>query len=93
MIILGTPAATGTDICIVNNTQYTISVRITADNGDTGNTEFFNIQAGKHELWGRSKWQVAFVLRRSEEPFENKAETLVVKPTVVYYINDDHTVS
>lgn len=89
IFILDTLAASETQIGIFNNTKYTISARITADNGDTGGTGFYDIEAGNYELWNRSSWQVAFVLRRSAEPSDNKAETLVVKPTGVYYINDD----
>jgi hypothetical protein len=89
IIILDTPAASATQIGIFNNTPDTISARITADNGDKGNAGFFKIQPGKYELWERSQWQVAFVLKRSEEASDSKAETLVVKPTGVYYINDE----
>ncbi|KAG2105769.1 uncharacterized protein F5147DRAFT_837978 [Suillus discolor] len=80
--------ATKTLIEIVNNTQYTISVRITNDN-DERSTGFFDIEPGKADFWARSFWQVAFVLRNSVDPTDNKALTLVVRPTGVYYINDD----
>jgi hypothetical protein len=89
IIILGTLAASATQIGIFNNTQFTISARITADNGDKGSTGFFKIESMKYEMWDRSQWQVAFILKRSEEQYDNKAETLVVKPTGVYYINDE----
>lgn len=81
--------ATDTQIGIYNNTEDTISARITADNGDTGNTGFFPIEPGKYELWTRSQWQVAFVLKHSDEPSNPKAVTLIVKPTGVYYINNE----
>ncbi|KAG2142162.1 hypothetical protein BD769DRAFT_1772670 [Suillus cothurnatus] len=73
--------ASATQIGIFNNTPDTISARITADNGDKGSTGFFKIESMKYEMWDRSQWQVAFVLKRSDEPYDNKAETLVVKPT------------
>ncbi|KAG1788768.1 uncharacterized protein HD556DRAFT_1402070, partial [Suillus plorans] len=89
IIILGTPAATETQIGIYNSTENKISARITNDNGDTaGSVEFFDIEPGKYELWNRSHWQVAFVLKHSVEPSNPKALTLIVKPTGVYYIND-----
>lgn len=76
-------------IVLVNNTQYTISARITNDNDDTGNTGFFDIEPGSTETWKRTHWQVAFVLRNSTRPSDNRAETLVVKPTGVYNLNDN----
>ncbi|KAG1823729.1 uncharacterized protein BJ212DRAFT_1476605 [Suillus subaureus] len=81
--------ATETQIGIYNNTKYTISARITNDNADTGGLGFFDIEPGKTELWKRGHWQVAFVLKRSYEPSDNQAETLVVKPGEIYNINDD----
>lgn len=89
IIILGAPAATETQIGIFNNTKHTISARITNDNGDTGSAGFSDIEPGKYDLWNRSHWQVAFVLKHSVEPSNPKALTLIVKPTGVYYVNDE----
>ncbi|KAG2136719.1 hypothetical protein DEU56DRAFT_756285 [Suillus clintonianus] len=89
LIILDTPAAATNQTGIYNNTPNQISVRITNDNEDgMGTTGFKDIEPGKYELWTRKHWQVAFVLRHAVEPTDGKAETLVVKPNVVYNINN-----
>lgn len=58
-----------------------ISVRITADNGDTGDALRFVDQ----------KPLVSSVLKKSANPPDNRAETLVMvmKPTEVYHIIDN----
>lgn len=56
-----------------------ISVRITADNGDTGDALRFVDQ----------KPLASSVLKKSANPPDNRAETLVVKPTEVYHIIDN----
>jgi hypothetical protein len=56
-----------------------ISVCITADNGDTEDALRFADQ----------KPLASSVLKKSANPPDNRAETLVVKPTEVYHIIDN----
>ncbi|KAG1847672.1 hypothetical protein DFJ58DRAFT_843117 [Suillus subalutaceus] len=82
LIILDSPAASESDITIINNTSSTIYVRITADS-DTGTTTFDSVESGDSGTWDRTVWQVAFVLKGS-----GAEQTMVVKPGQNYTVNE-----
>jgi len=63
-------------IKIDNVSGYTIHVRVTAANGDTGNEGFFEILTGKSESWARNQWQVAFIYLEQDE----STHVVVLKP-------------
>ncbi|KAG1775547.1 hypothetical protein EV702DRAFT_1199291 [Suillus placidus] len=88
-LLLHTMSAQDNQIGVFNNTQATISVRITSDNElSKGTTEFQDIKPGKYDTWNRSHRQVAFVQRNSDE-MGGTAEVVVLKPAQVHYVNDE----